>query len=127
MTATLPDRVYLRKLRVETVIGVYAWERRIRQSLLLNLEMATDAKNAAASDSLADALDYAKIAQRIAEFAAAAEYQLVESFADKLAELIIREFAVEWLRLDVNKKAAVPKAEGVGVIIERRKSDYRSG
>lgn len=113
------DVVYLRNLQVETVIGVYAWERHIRQRLLLNLELSTDAKKAAAGDTLADALDYAKISQRIIEFAAAAEYQLVETFAEKLTELLIREFAVEWLRLDVNKKGAVREADGAGVVIER--------
>jgi len=113
------DIVFLRGLRVDTVIGVYDWERGIKQTLIIDLEMAADIRRAAATDDIADTLDYKAVAKRLSAFIAASEFQLVETLAERCAELLLAEFNIPWLRLTINKKGAVSSADDVGVIIER--------
>jgi 7,8-dihydroneopterin aldolase/epimerase/oxygenase len=110
--------VYIRGLRAQAVIGVYEWERHIRQTLVLDLEMASDTVRAAASDQIADALDYAALSGRVVALVEASEYQLLETLADAVARMITREFGVPWLRLRLSKPGAVAAADDVGVIIE---------
>ncbi len=110
--------VYIRGLRAQAVIGVYEWERHIRQTLVLDLEMASDTVRAAASDQIADALDYAALSGRVVALVEASEYQLLETLADAVARMITHEFGVPWLRLRLSKPGAVAAAEDVGVIIE---------
>ncbi|SFH90188.1 dihydroneopterin aldolase [Modicisalibacter xianhensis] len=113
------DRVLIEGLSVETVIGVYDWERTIRQRLELDLELATDIRPAAAGDDLARTLDYAAISQQIGEFAASSRFELVETFAERLAAMLREEFGIAWLRLTLRKPGAVANARAVGVRIER--------
>ena len=113
------DIVFLRGLRVETVIGIYDWERRIKQTVVLDLEMATDVSKAAASDSIEDALDYKSVAKRLTSFVEESEFQLVETLAESCAQIIRDEFDVPWVRVVVNKAGAVRGANDVGVVIER--------
>ncbi len=113
------DLVLIETLGVDTVIGVYEWERTITQRLLLDLELATDIRPAAASDDIALTLDYAAISERIIAFAAEHEFALVETFAERLADSLREEFAIAWLRLTIRKPAAVPEAAAVGVSIAR--------
>jgi dihydroneopterin aldolase len=113
------DIIYLHDLRIDTVIGVFDWERRVRQTVILDLEMGADIRRAAVSDDLADTLNYKAVAKRVIEFVGRSEFQLVETLAERVAELILKEFAVPWLRLRVNKQGAVRGARDVGVIIER--------
>lgn len=112
------NTVYIKGLRAEAVIGVYAWERDIRQALVLDLEMASDTARAATSDRIADALDYAAISERVIALVEGSEYQLIETLAEAVAAMIKADFAVPWLRLRVSKPGAVAAAEDVGVIIE---------
>ncbi|GAB2791185.1 dihydroneopterin aldolase [Halomonas shantousis] len=113
------DRVLIEALAVETVIGVYDWERTLRQRLSLDLELATDIRPAAATDDLHKTLNYAAIGERIERFADEHAFLLVETFAERLAALLQEEFAVTWLRLTVRKPGAVANAAAVGVRIER--------
>jgi len=113
------DKVFIEGLEVDTVIGVYDWERGIRQCLRLDLELGWDVRAPAAGDALAQALDYAAVAARIQAFAGEVRYLLVETFAEHLAEALMAEFGLPWLRLRVTKPGAVPAARGVGVEIER--------
>ncbi|MBI2779905.1 MAG: dihydroneopterin aldolase [Gammaproteobacteria bacterium] len=113
------DIIYLRDLRIETVIGIYDWERRIKQTLILDIEMATDIRKAAQTDSIEDTLNYKAVAKRLIEFVGNSEFQLVETLAERVAEIVLNEFHVPWLRLQVNKQGAVRGARDVGVIIER--------
>lgn len=113
------DRVFIEQLQVESLIGVYAWERTGKQQLVLDLTMAWDNRPAAACDKLAHALDYAAVCQRITEFAGQSSFELVETFAEQLAAILLQEFSIPWLRLKLTKPAAVPQARGVGVEIER--------
>lgn len=113
------DRVFIEGLEVDTVIGAYDWERGIRQCLRLDLSFAWDNRPAAAGDDLTLALDYASVSSRIQAFAEQARFQLVETFAERLAQELMDEFKITWLRLKVTKPGAVPAASGVGVEIER--------
>ncbi|WNW12156.1 dihydroneopterin aldolase [Pseudomonas sp. DTU_2021_1001937_2_SI_NGA_ILE_001] len=113
------DRVFIEGLEVETVIGAYDWERGIRQCLCLDLSFAWDNRPAAAGDDLSKALDYASVSERIQAFAAQTQYQLVETFAERLAEVLMSEFGIPWLHIKLTKPGAVAAARGVGVEIER--------
>jgi len=113
------DIVFIRELRADTVIGVYDWERRIRQSVVLDLEMATDNRRAADSDRIEDALDYAALSARVLSFIEGSEFRLIETMAEQVAAIVMGEFAVPWLRLRLCKPGAVAAARDVGVLIER--------
>ncbi len=113
------DIIYLTDLKIEAVIGVYDWEREIKQAVILELEMATDIRRAAETDALEDTLSYKDVAKRLIDFVGNSEYQLVEALAEHIARIVMTEFDVPWLRLRLNKKGAVRGANDVGVIIER--------
>jgi dihydroneopterin aldolase len=113
------DTVFIRGLRVDTVIGVYAWERSIRQTLVLDLELASDNRRAAAADRIEDALDYAAISARLLTYIEDSEFQLIETLAERAAAIVQDEFNVPWLRLSLAKPGAVAAAAAVGVVIER--------
>ena len=116
------DIVFLRELKVENVIVIYDWEREIRQTVVLDLEMSSDVQRAAASDSIDDALNYKAVAKRLVGFIEGSSFQLVETLAERCAEIVIQEFGVDWLRLSLNKIGAVSGARDVGVLIERSRS-----
>lgn len=113
------DIVYIRDLKIDTVIGIFEWERRIRQTVSIDLEMATDIRKAAASDNISDALDYKSVAKRLISFVEGSEFLLVETLAEKIAAIVREEFGVPWLRLRLSKPGAVRGAKDVGVLIER--------
>ena len=113
------DTIFLRDLRIETVIGIFDWEREIKQTVVLDLEMGADVARAAASDHIDDALDYKAVAKRLIAFVEESEFQLVETLAERCAAIVQEEFSVPWLRLTLNKIGAVRGARDVGVMIER--------
>lgn len=113
------DRVFIEGLEVDTVIGAYDWERGIRQCLRLDLRFAWDNRPAAAGDDLSLALDYASVTARIQAFAEQASFELVETFAERLAQVLMHEFHIPWLQLKLTKPGAIAAASGVGVEIER--------
>ena len=117
------DTVSISGLRVDTVIGIHDWERDIRQTVVLDLEMAGDNRAAAKTDAIEDALDYAAISQRLIELVQQSECQLIETLAEEIARVVQVEFQVPWLRVSVSKPGAVPEADNVAVHIERGKSD----
>lgn len=120
------DIVYILDLRIDTVIGVYDWERQIKQTLSFDLEMATDIREAAATDDLQYTINYKAVSDRIIELVENFHPQLIESLAEEIAKMIIAEFHVPWLRLHVSKAGAVRAARDVGLIIERgKKYDQR--
>lgn len=113
------DKIFLDDLRVETVIGIWEWERKIRQTVAIDLEMSTDIRKAAASDAVEDTLNYKSVAKRVQAFVSDSSFQLVETLAEKIAALILDEFDVDWVRVRVNKPGAIRGAKAVGVLIER--------
>ena len=113
------DTIFIRGLRIETIIGVFAWERQTKQVLFFDLEIATDIKQAAASDQVGDALDYKRITKLIIQFVEKSRFQLIETLAEKIAALIMAKFDVAWLQLSINKKGALRHADDVGITIQR--------
>ena len=121
------DLVYIRELEVETVIGIYDWEREIRQRINLDLEMGTDIRQAANTEDVDNTLNYKSVSDRLIEFIEQSEFLLIETMAEQIAEIVLHEFSVKWLRLRLGKPGAVPQAADVGVIIERGQSPRDSG
>ena len=113
------DTVFIRDLQIETVIGIYDWERKVRQVISLDIDMATDIRKAASSDNIDDTLSYKSVAKRLIEFVEQSQYELVETLAEKICAIILEEFGVPWVRLTLNKPGAVRGSKSVGVIIER--------
>ncbi len=113
------DMVYIRELEVDTIIGIYDWEREVRQTISLDLDMATDISRAAHSDNIDDALNYKAVAKRLIQFIENSNCLLVERLADQVAQIVITEFAVPWVRLRLSKPGALRGSRDVGLIIER--------
>ncbi|GAB6066689.1 dihydroneopterin aldolase [Methylothermus subterraneus] len=113
------DIIFLRGLEIETTIGIYEWERQIKQTVILDLEMATDIRRAAATDDIQHTIDYKAVAKRLIGFVEKSEFYLVETLAERIAQIVLEEFSVPWVRLSLNKKGAISGASDVGVIIER--------
>lgn len=123
------DIIFIKQLRIDTTIGVHDWERRIKQTVVLDIAMAHDIGRAAQSDELTHTVDYQAVAQRITGMVESATYQLVEALAEQVATTIQSEFSVSWLRLTVCKPNALSNAKAVGLTIERGKkpSDQQEG
>ena len=113
------DIVFIRDLQIETVIGIYDWERKVRQIISLDIDMATDIQKAASSDNIDDTLSYKTVAKRLIAFVEESEFEQVEALAEKICAIILEEFEVPWVRLSLSKPGAVRGSKSVGVIIER--------
>lgn len=113
------DIIFLRGLKLETVIGIYDWERNIRQTVIIDLEMGTDIRRAAATDDISQTLDYKAVSKRVIEFVEGSQFFLVEALAEKITGILLNEFSVSWVRLTLNKKGAISGASDVGIQIER--------
>ena len=113
------DRIFLHDLKVETVIGIWAWERKIRQTISIDLEMGADIRRAAAADHIDATLNYKAVAKRVQEFVAGTDFQLVETLAERIAALVLEEFPVPWIEVRVHKPGAIRGARDVGVAIRR--------
>jgi 7,8-dihydroneopterin aldolase/epimerase/oxygenase len=113
------DIVFIHDLQIETVIGIYDWERKIRQVISLDIEMATDISQAAQSDNIDDTLSYKTVAKRLIEFVENSEFELVEALAEEICSIVRGEFGVPWVKLTLHKPGAVRGSKSVGVIIER--------
>jgi len=113
------DVVFIEGLQVETVIGIYDWEKKVKQTVVLDLEMAFDNTVPAARDAIEDTLDYKRVSKRLVAFVSESHFGLVETLAERCGEIVMREFGVQWLRLKLSKPGAVSAATNVGVIIER--------
>jgi dihydroneopterin aldolase len=120
---TAGDRIFLHRLSAECIIGFIDWERRVKQTVVLDLELPVDCRHAAQTDEVADTLDYKKVAKRVLAFVEASEFKLVETLAQRVALVILAEFPVEWVRVALNKPGAIRNSRDVGVVIERSRAD----
>ena len=116
------DIVFLHGLRIDTVIGIWDWERRLRQPLVLDLDMGADLSIPGRSDSITDTIDYKAVTKRIFRLADERAFQLVEALAEAIAAILLTEFGLLWVRIKINKQGAVRQVRDVGVIIERRRA-----
>ena len=121
------DRIFLHGLTTECIIGFVDWERRVKQTVVLDIELPVDCRRAAISDEVSDTLDYKRVAKRVLAFIEASEFKLVETLAHRVALLILEEFAVAWVRIALNKPGAIRNSRDVGVVIERARADLAPG
>ena len=121
---TTMDIIFLTGLTTDCIIGIWDWERRVRQKVVVDLEMSADIRTAAASDAIEDTLDYKKVAKRLLAFVGDSQFQLVETLAERIAQLVVTEFDVAWVRVRLNKQGAIRGSRDVGILIERRREDY---
>ena len=117
------DRIFLRGLTAECIIGFIDWERRVKQTVVVDLELPVDCRRASISDDVADTVDYKKVAKRVLAYIEAAEFKLVETLAHRLALLLLEEFGLEWVRISLNKPGAIRNSRDVGVVVERGRAD----
>ena len=113
------DKIYLRELKTEAIIGIFDWERQVKQTVLIDLEMSADVRRAALSDSIEDTLNYKRVAKRLLEFIEGSSFHLVETLAERIAQLVLEEFHVKWVKVSLNKPGAIRSSKSVGIIIER--------
>ena len=117
------DRIFLRELAVECVIGFLDWERLVKQTVYLDIEVPVDCRRAALADDVAHTLDYKRLSKVVLAFVGASEFKLVETLADRTAQLILTEFDIPWVKLTINKRGAIRASRDVGVCIERTRAD----
>jgi 7,8-dihydroneopterin aldolase/epimerase/oxygenase len=117
------DKIFLRELSAEAVIGIFDWERQVKQTVVIDLEMQADIRHAARTDRIEDTLNYKAVAKRVLAFVEASEFQLVETLSERIAQLVLREFAVEWVKVTLHKPGAIRHSKDVGVTIERTRKD----
>lgn len=120
--AHAPDTVFLHGLEVDCVIGIWDWERQFKQTLAIDVDLATDIRNAAQSEAIEDTIDYKAVTKRIMQIAETGGFQLVETLAETIAQAVLSEFDVPWTRVRINKKSAVRQVREVGVQIERART-----
>ncbi|MBL4852360.1 MAG: dihydroneopterin aldolase [Gammaproteobacteria bacterium] len=113
------DIIYLNELKIETVIGIWDWERKIKQEIVIDLEMGADIARAAETDHIDDTLNYKAVAKRLIEYVGDSKFQLVETLAERVAGIVRDEFDVPWVKVTINKRGAIRGARDVGIIIER--------
>lgn len=121
---TTMDIIFLTGLTTDCIIGIWDWERRVKQKVVVDLEMSADIRRAAASDAIEDTLDYKKVAKRLLAFVGDSQFQLVETLAERIAQVVVTEFDVAWVRVRLNKQGAIRGSRDVGILIERRREDY---
>jgi dihydroneopterin aldolase len=113
------DTIFLRDLRITTIVGIWEWERRMPQVVSIDLDMAADIRKAAASDAIEDTLNYKAVTKRIQAFVAESRFDLIETMADQVAAIITDEFGVPWVRVSVHKPWAIRGSRDVGITVER--------
>ena len=117
------DKIFLKELKTEAIIGIFDWERQVKQTVLIDLEMNADVRKAALTDSIEDTLNYKRVAKRILEFIEQSSFHLVETLAEHIAMLVIDEFHVSWVKVSLNKPGAIRSSRSVGIVIERETKD----
>lgn len=119
----MTDTIFLRGLTVECIIGFIDWERRVKQTVVIDLELPVDCRKASMRDEVEDTLDYKKVAKRVIAFIEASNFKLVETLAHRLALVVLEEFGIPWIRISINKPGAIRGSRDVGVAIERSRAD----
>lgn len=113
------DRIFINNLTVETIIGIYDFERITPQRVVLDLEMSADIARAAATEDIESTLNYKTLSETLTQYLQASQFQLIETMAERVTEIILNDFGVKWVKLTLHKPDALPDDIDVGVIIER--------
>lgn len=122
----MSDKVFLTGLRTECIVGIWDWERKVKQTVVIDLEMACDVRKAARTDHIDDTIDYKKVSKRLLNFVGESQFQLVETLTENIARIIVTEFGVSWVRVRLNKQGAIRNSRDVGILIERNAADFAS-
>lgn len=118
------DKLFIRGLEVETIVGIHAWERQLQRPLIFDLDLGVDTREAASSDRMRDAVDYAAVAERVRALATELQPALLETLAERIARTLFSDFPIQTLRLSIDKPGAVAGVKAIGVEIDRRREDY---
>jgi 7,8-dihydroneopterin aldolase/epimerase/oxygenase len=117
------DKIFIHELKTEVIVGIFDWERQVKQTVLIDIEFSADIRKAALSDSIDDTLNYKKVAKRVLAFIEGSSFHLVESLAEHIAMLILEDFGVAWVRIALSKPGAIRSSRDVGVVLERSPQD----
>jgi dihydroneopterin aldolase len=117
------DKIFIHALKTEAIIGIFDWERQVKQTVIVDIEIGADIRKAASSDSIEDTLNYKRVAKRVLAFVEESKFHLVETLAERIAMLILEEFGVSWVGLSLSKPGAIRSSRDVGVTLERDRSD----
>jgi dihydroneopterin aldolase len=120
------DTIFIHALKTETIVGIFDWERQVKQSVILDIEFSADIRKAALTDSIDDTLNYKRVAKRVLAFIEGSRFHLVETLAEHIAMLILEEFGVAWVRISLSKPGAIRSSRDVGVMLERAVADLGS-
>jgi 7,8-dihydroneopterin aldolase/epimerase/oxygenase len=120
------DTIFIHALKTETIVGIFDWERQVKQTVILDIEFSADIRRAALSDSIDDTLNYKRVAKRVLAFVEESSFHLVETLAEHVAMLILEDFAVTWVRISLSKPGAIRSSRDVGVMLERAVADLDS-
>jgi 7,8-dihydroneopterin aldolase/epimerase/oxygenase len=120
------DKIFIHALKTEAIIGIFDWERQVKQTVIVDLEISADVRKAALSDSIDDTLNYKRVAKRVLAFVEASQFHLVETLAEHLAMLLLEDFGLAWVRISLSKPGAIRSSRDVGVLLERDRNDLET-
>jgi dihydroneopterin aldolase len=117
------DKIFIHALKTEAIIGIFDWERQVKQTVLIDIEISADVAKAALSDSIHDTLNYKRIAKRVLAFVEESKFHLVETLAERIAMLLLEDFGIDWVSISLSKPGAIRSSRDVGVMLERDRND----
>jgi len=117
------DKIFIHALKTEAIIGIFDWERQVKQTVIIDIEISADIRKAALSDSIVDTLNYKKVAKRVLAFVEGSQFHLVETLAEHVAMLLLEDFGIAWVRISLSKPGAIRSSRDVGVLLERDRGD----
>ena len=120
------DKIFIHALKTETIVGIFDWERQVKQTVVVDVEFSADIAKAARSDSIDDTLNYKGVAKRVLAFVDESSFHLVETLAEQIAMLILEEFGVSWVSITLSKPGAIRGSRDVGVMLERTRQDLEA-
>ena len=120
------DKIFIHALKTEAIIGIFDWERQVKQTVLIDIEISADIRKAALSDAIDDTLNYKRVAKRVLSFVEGSKFHLVETLAEHIAMLMLEEFGIAWVRISLSKPGAIRSSRDVGVILERDRGDLET-
>jgi dihydroneopterin aldolase len=120
------DKIFIHALKTEAIIGIFDWERQVKQTVIVDLDISADVRKAALSDSIEDTLNYKRVAKRVLAFVEGSQFHLVETLAEHIAMLLLEDFGLAWVRISLSKPGAIRSSRDVGVVVERDRNDLET-
>ena len=120
------DKIFIHALKTEAIVGIFDWERQVKQTVIVDIELKVDVRKAALSDSIDDTLNYKRVAKRVLAFVEGSQFHLVETLAEHIAMLLLEDFGLAWVRISLSKPGAIRSSRDVGVLLERDRNDLEA-